>query len=323
MRFFKLNIILLFSLLHISFSCGKILEEKSESKENRLEEEKCESKENRLEEEKSESKENGLGDAAVGSITSKSCVTIPTILKRSDLEKPSDLNEISFDDLLDFLNYSLEIYVDKDEMEEPEWEKAEWKEFFKCYFKDHVTDGQNGYWLSSGRGNANSCLNPEGDQPADLTNVNFVGCKGVDFSENNSDYRSYIYNKKIFTEQSCTQGEEFYQVIMTEQTVEFADSEGETCKITIENGAKTYEEKCIFKRITNYTDANKRYYEIAYLAGLKVPASGTSDQWFNNGQVNVVFNNWTVTLTYTDSSTPPSYSATNGNVTETGSLDDF
>ena len=61
---FKMENDPMFFLIPISFSCGED------------------------EEEKSELKKNGLGDAAVGSITSNSGVwPIPTILSESDLSK--------------------------------------------------------------------------------------------------------------------------------------------------------------------------------------------------------------------------------------------
>ena len=52
-----------------------------------------------------------------------------------------------------------------------------------------------------------------------------------------------------------------------------------------------------------------------------IPTAGTEDKWLGKGEVTVVYNNWTVTLTYIDVLSPPTYSATNGSETETGSLD--
>ena len=181
----------------------------------------------------------------------------------------------------------------------------------------------------------------------DVTIVSYIGCKDYDFSGFNGDFGSTEEAEKAAAERSCSEAEDFFQDISSSKSTitdnddnksytqetnsksESADSKGGTCEMTFENGGKTYVEKCIYREIENTTGENfsgpiddKQYYEVSYAEGLKVPASGTSDQLFNDGKVNVVLNNWTVTLTYTDSSTPPSYSATNGTVTETGSLDE-
>lgn len=330
MKFLKWKMILCFFLIPISFSCGED------------------------EEEKSESKGNGLGDAAVGSITSNSGVTIPTILSESDLSKPSDLSELSLTDLLSHLNDSDKLYVAKDESDDDSSSEggdgaegigAAFEELFKCYFKDVVTDGQMDYVLVSGKLNGTSCSGSDESLFPDVTLVSFIGCKGFDFSGFNGDLGPNEEAEKAVAEQSCSEAEEFDQDISSSKLTftvdnqsytqekdsksETADSKGGTCKMTVENGQKTYVEKCIYREIENTAGESlggsvddKQYYEVSYAEGLKVPASGTSDQWFNDGQVNVVLNNWTVTLTYTNSSTPPSYSATNGTDTETGSLDE-
>ena len=258
MMVYKWNIILLFLLLPISFSCGK------------------------GDQKKSESKGNGLGDANVGSITSESGVTIPTILKRSDLEKPSDLNEISLFNLLSHLNGSDELYVAKDDSKSDdssseggdgaEGIEAAFEEFFKCYSKGVVTNGQNGYVLVSGKFNGTTCSGSNESFFPDVTFVNFIGCKGFDFSGFNGDLGSNEVAEKAFAEQSCSEAEEFDQDISSSKSTftvnnqsytqekdsksETADSKGQTCKVNLENGAKTYEEKCIFKKIENTTGEN-------------------------------------------------------------------
>lgn len=252
--------------------------------------------------------------------------------------------------------YTHEEYVDDTSTSSEQTEQE--TEFSKCV-EDSIKDAfsyikYNGALQMVFAYDQSPCFDSIGNldsEKSKYTSTTFVGCKGYDFSNwpdsldgfseavqtfscqnfeilsqgksyyqysysyddsYESSYVSYTYSK-MYTEgglpceASYGQGGEYeYITSCTEESFDVSNTETTT---TDQSGQKTTSKD---QRVT--------YEKIVKSAGLHQPAETSVSQWFDGGTMDVTYNNWTVKLTYTDASTPPTYEATDGNETITGSL---
>lgn len=269
---------------------------------------------------------DGFAASVVGSTQSATGVSIPTIITDAQLEKPEGAADVEFSEVLTFLNASDELYVEKKSSTETPTSDD------PCLSDGVSVDGKTGYIMISGKSDYSKCEEPF---PVTSTSVIYYGCEGTDFSS--------IRKPSEFEEQKaavCESGEEFVQSMvsvssgdgmgeMSLQTQsQTSNADGAPCEFSIDSSFKRYSESCNITSVEDSTTTNPEgevttttYSKITFPAVMGIPTAGTEDKWLGQGEVTVVYNNWTVTLTYTDVLSPPTYSATNGSETETGSLD--
>ena len=108
-----------------------------------------------------------------------------------------------------------------------------------------------------------------------------------------------------------------------------ATAAGQPCTKSIDGSDLKYADGCLFTdrdlesvfKVNGASDPKEGTEDFTQIetSGL-VSSSGSNNVWFKSGKMKTTLNNWTGDVTYSNTTTPPTYSISNGTETATGSL---
>jgi hypothetical protein len=167
----------------------------------------------------------------------------------------------------------------------------------------------------------------------------YIGCEGEDFSSFKDGYKNIVARSPF--KNNCDKLEYFRQSSTNNTTYNsqdgdvytrvdegfesLSDTNGSTCAYkTTGNESKEFLEDCILisfqQESVNSDEPYIRYTKITYKKGLVFPSITSTKQWPQNGSATVEHNNWTFEITFGAAETDPTYTATNGEEEQSGSL---
>lgn len=120
-------------------------------------------------------------------------------------------------------------------------------------------------------------------------------------------------------------GDQGTATITTRQITAHQNEAGGGCEVTRSGETLTRADNCIdvATTITTATAQGQTQTEVAYLKtkgqGLTYPVA-TQDPWYDSGSMDVVLGNWNGTMTYSNRTTAPTYTFTDGSSTVAGTL---
>lgn len=106
-------------------------------------------------------------------------------------------------------------------------------------------------------------------------------------------------------------------------------AEGQPCTSTIDGSELKHADGCLFTnkdldsiyKVNGTSDPDEGAEDFTQLeTSSLVSSSGSDNVWFKSGKMKATINNWTGDVTYSNATTAPTYSISNGTETATGSL---